>query len=90
MRRATLMRLANSKANCFNTTEAAYAMPCRLGNVDSSVKIIVSFRCAGAHCCTSAPKAHNKAGAPWATSLAWARKKGHVAIEASLRQAGAQ
>jgi ankyrin repeat protein len=32
----------------------------------------------------------NKAGAPWATPLAWARKKGHTAIEAALRQAGAQ
>jgi len=32
--------LANSKVNRFNTTERAYAMRCRLGNVDSSVKII--------------------------------------------------
>jgi uncharacterized protein len=32
----------------------------------------------------------NKAGASWATPLAWARKKGHGAIEATLRQAGAQ
>ena len=32
----------------------------------------------------------NKAGAPWATPLAWARKKGHVDIEADLRQDGAQ
>jgi ankyrin repeat protein len=32
----------------------------------------------------------NKAGAPWATPLAWARKKGHTEIEAHLRQAGAR
>jgi hypothetical protein len=32
----------------------------------------------------------NKAGAPWATPLAWARKKGHAAIGTDLRQAGAQ
>lgn len=32
----------------------------------------------------------NKAGAPWATPLAWARKKGHAEIETDLRQAGAQ
>ncbi len=32
----------------------------------------------------------NKAGAPWATPLAWAQKKGHAAIEADLLQAGAQ
>jgi uncharacterized protein len=32
----------------------------------------------------------NKAGALWATPLAWARKKGHVEIEADLLQAGAQ
>jgi ankyrin repeat protein len=32
----------------------------------------------------------NKSDALWATPLAWARKKGHAAIEASLRQAGAQ
>jgi ankyrin repeat protein len=31
----------------------------------------------------------NKAGAPWATPLAWARKKGHAEIEADLRHAGA-
>jgi len=32
----------------------------------------------------------NKSGAPWATPLAWARKKGYPEIEADLRQAGAQ
>jgi ankyrin repeat protein len=32
----------------------------------------------------------NKSGAPWATPLAWARKKGHTDIEADLRNAGAQ
>jgi hypothetical protein len=32
----------------------------------------------------------NKSGAPWATSLAWARKKGHAVIEADLRQVGAR
>jgi ankyrin repeat protein len=32
----------------------------------------------------------NKSGAPWATPLAWAGKKGHNDIEADLRQAGAQ
>jgi uncharacterized protein len=32
----------------------------------------------------------NQAGAPWATPLAWARKKGHAEIETDLRQAGAQ
>ena len=32
----------------------------------------------------------NLAGAPWATPVAWARKKGHSEIEALLRQAGAQ
>jgi ankyrin repeat protein len=32
----------------------------------------------------------NAAGAPWATALAWARKKGHVEIEADLRRAGAE
>lgn len=32
----------------------------------------------------------NKAGAPWATPLAWARKKGHVEIEAILLKAGAE
>jgi ankyrin repeat protein len=32
----------------------------------------------------------NKSGAPWATPLAWAQKKGYTDIEASLRQAGAQ
>lgn len=32
----------------------------------------------------------NKAGAPWATPLAWARKKGHFEIEADLRRSGAQ
>lgn len=32
----------------------------------------------------------NKAGAPWATPLAWAQKKGHTAIETMLRQAGAE
>ena len=31
----------------------------------------------------------NIAGAPWATPLAWAQKKGHAKIEADLRQAGA-
>jgi ankyrin repeat protein len=31
----------------------------------------------------------NKAGAPWATPLAWARKKGHADIEADLLKAGA-
>src|SRR5207244_3751781 len=31
----------------------------------------------------------NKAGASWATPLAWARKKGHADIEADLLQAGA-
>src|SRR5262245_12921602 len=32
----------------------------------------------------------NKAGAKWATPLAWARKKGHADIEADLLQSGAQ
>jgi uncharacterized protein len=32
----------------------------------------------------------NRAGAPWATPLAWSRKKGHAAIEADLRLAGAR
>jgi uncharacterized protein len=32
----------------------------------------------------------NKAGAPWATPLAWAQKKGHVAIANKLRLAGAE
>jgi uncharacterized protein len=32
----------------------------------------------------------NTSGAPWATPLAWARKKGHADIEADLRQVGAQ
>jgi hypothetical protein len=32
----------------------------------------------------------NRAAAPWATPLAWARKKGHAAIEADLLQAGAR
>jgi len=32
----------------------------------------------------------NKAGAPWATPLVWARKKGHADIEAELRSAGAK
>jgi uncharacterized protein len=32
----------------------------------------------------------NRADAPWATPLAWARKKRHAAIESALRQAGAQ
>jgi ankyrin repeat protein len=32
----------------------------------------------------------NKSGAPWATPLAWARKKGYADIEADLRQAGAR
>lgn len=32
----------------------------------------------------------NKAGAPWATPLAWAQKKGHTAIESMLRRAGAE
>jgi ankyrin repeat protein len=31
----------------------------------------------------------DRSGAPWATPLAWARKKGHRTIEADLRQAGA-
>src|SRR5262249_5424389 len=31
-----------------------------------------------------------KSGAPWATPLAWAIKKGHPDIEADLRQAGAE
>lgn len=31
----------------------------------------------------------NKSGAPWATPLAWARKKGHAEIESDLRRAGA-
>jgi ankyrin repeat protein len=32
----------------------------------------------------------NKAGAPWATPLEWARKKGHVEIEQILRKSGAK
>ena len=32
----------------------------------------------------------NKAGASWATPLAWAKKKGHVEIEKNLRKAGAK
>jgi len=32
----------------------------------------------------------NKAGAPWATPLAWAKKKGHVEIEKVLRKSGAK
>ena len=32
----------------------------------------------------------NKSGAPWATPLAWARKKCYADIEADLRRAGAQ
>jgi hypothetical protein len=32
----------------------------------------------------------NRAGAPWATPLAWARKKGHDTIESDLRAAGAR
>ena len=32
----------------------------------------------------------NLSGAPWATPLAWARKKGHAGIESDLRQAGAR
>jgi uncharacterized protein len=32
----------------------------------------------------------NKAGAPWATPLAWAIKKGHAEIETDLRRAGAK
>ena len=32
----------------------------------------------------------NAAGAPWATPLAWARKRGHTDLEATLRQAGAE
>ncbi|UVI29291.1 ankyrin repeat domain-containing protein [Paenibacillus spongiae] len=32
----------------------------------------------------------NKSGAPWATPLAWAQKKGHSDIEADLRRAGAR
>jgi ankyrin repeat protein len=31
----------------------------------------------------------NKAGAPWARPLAWARKKGHADLEADLTHAGA-
>ena len=31
----------------------------------------------------------NKAGAPWATPLAWAKKKGHIEIEKILINAGA-
>jgi uncharacterized protein len=31
----------------------------------------------------------NKAGAPWATPLAWAEKKGHAGIAGLLRHAGA-
>ena len=31
----------------------------------------------------------NKSGAPWATPLAWARKKGHAEIESDLLRAGA-
>ena len=31
----------------------------------------------------------NKAGAPWATPLAWARKRGNVGIESDLRAGGA-
>jgi ankyrin repeat protein len=31
----------------------------------------------------------NRSGAPWATPLAWAEKKGYADIEADLRQAGA-
>ena len=32
----------------------------------------------------------NKSGAPWATPLAWARKRGRAEIEADLLQAGAR
>ncbi len=32
----------------------------------------------------------NASGAPWATPLSWARKKGHAAIEADLARAGAR
>ena len=32
----------------------------------------------------------NKAGAPWATPLAWAQKKGHTEIEETLKNAGAK
>ena len=32
----------------------------------------------------------NKSGAEWATPLAWAKRKGHTAIEAILRKAGAE
>lgn len=32
----------------------------------------------------------DKAGAPWATPLAWARKKGHAGIETALMRAGAK
>jgi hypothetical protein len=32
----------------------------------------------------------NSSGAPWATPLAWARKKGHADVDAALRQAGAE
>jgi ankyrin repeat protein len=32
----------------------------------------------------------DRSGAPWATPLAWAKKKGHHDIEGDLRQAGAQ
>jgi ankyrin repeat protein len=31
----------------------------------------------------------NRAGAPWATLLAWAHTKGHTQIESQLRSAGA-
>jgi hypothetical protein len=31
----------------------------------------------------------NRAGATWATPLAWARKKRHTDLEADLRRAGA-
>src|SRR5262249_10640489 len=41
---ATRILLANSKVNDFNTTDVADAMRCRLGNVNSSVKIIPSSR----------------------------------------------
>lgn len=32
----------------------------------------------------------NRSGAPWATPIAWSRKKGHAGIEADLRKAGAR
>jgi ankyrin repeat protein len=32
----------------------------------------------------------DRSGASWATPLAWAKKKGHVEIQAILKKAGAQ